>query len=88
MRCHADVFSNNEYKNQNLVKIYCYELYLNRYESLEDYFAEAKFWDENGSVSNYVKDIVKKIDLDSDYNLNSAECFREINKLYDSRINK
>lgn len=86
--CQIDVLSSKEYKKQNLVKIYCYEFYLNRFESRKDYSAKVKFWDENGNVSRYVKDILKKIELDSDYDLNTVECFREIKKLHEKLINK
>jgi hypothetical protein len=47
LECQTDALKNNEYNN-NLVNIYCYELFLNRYDSVENFVSEIKFFDKNG----------------------------------------
>ena len=82
LECQTDALKSNEYKNHNLVKIYCYELFLNRYDSVENFVSEIKFFDKNGDASSYIKDLMKTIELDTEYDLKTAECFKEINKLH------
>lgn len=82
IECQTEALKSNEYKKHNLVKIYCYELFLNRYDSVENFVTEVKFFDKNGDTSSYIKDLMKTIELDTEYDLKTAKCFKEINKLH------
>lgn len=84
--CHSDVLGNNKHKNDNLVKIYCYELYLNRYDSVAHFLTEVEFFDKEGGASDYIKDILKEIETDTEFDLKAAECFKEINKLHHQNL--
>ena len=88
VECQSEVLRNNEYRNHNLVRIYCYEIYLNRYDSVENFLTVVKFFDKKGGASNYIKDIMREIELDTEFDLKTAECFGEINKLHDKHITK
>ena len=76
--CHRDVIENNSYRNDMLIKIYCYEAYLNRFDNVDTYMTKVKFFDESGNSSEYIRDITKKIELDAKYSLKAAECFKGI----------
>ena len=88
MECQQDVIEGGSYRDNILIKIYCYESYLNRFDNIETYMAKVKFFDRLGNSSEYIRSITKEIELDANYNLNAAECFRGIERLHEEDITK
>jgi hypothetical protein len=88
IECHRNVIENNSYRDDMLIKIYCYETYLNRFDNVEIYMTRVKFFDESGNSSEYIRDITKEIELDAKYNLKAAECFKGIEQLHKEHVNK
>ena len=88
MECQQNVIEGGSYRDNILIKIYCYESYLNRFDNIETYMAKVKFFDRLGNSSEYIRSITKEIELDANYNLNAAECFRGIERLHEEDITK
>ena len=69
-----------------LIKIYCYEVFLNRFDNIEIYMTKVKYFDKSGNSSEYIRDITKEIELDAKYKLKAAECFKGIEKLHEDDV--